>query len=134
MTLFKITAKQNSHSNGLRLEKGMSVEVASKYMSNPIVVNGGLEVQEEQSGLTCKNKAKNNFIRYSYSIYKIIPFNLRQITEETVISPCPKVQTSYRLYILNSKKSSLNNFLNTFLKTIHQLIKERVKERWKNNQ
>ncbi len=44
MALFKITAKQNCHSNGLRLEKGMSVEVASKYMSNPIMVNGGQEV------------------------------------------------------------------------------------------
>jgi hypothetical protein len=46
MALFRITAKQNSHSNGLRLEKGMSVQVASKYSSNPIVVNGGQEVQD----------------------------------------------------------------------------------------
>ena len=45
MKLFEIRAKQNSHSNGLRLEKGMIVQVASKYASNPIVINGGQEVQ-----------------------------------------------------------------------------------------
>lgn len=46
MALFRITAKQNSYSNGLRLEKGMSVDVASKYSSNPIMSNGGHEVQD----------------------------------------------------------------------------------------
>ncbi len=46
MALFKITVKSNSHSNGIKLEKGMSVQVASKYMSNPVMVNGGHEVQD----------------------------------------------------------------------------------------
>ena len=46
MALFRITAKQKSYSNGLRLEKGMSVDVASKYMSNPIMLNAGQEVQD----------------------------------------------------------------------------------------
>ncbi len=43
MGLFKITVKQNKYSNGVNLEKGMFVEVASKY-SNPLTTNGGHEV------------------------------------------------------------------------------------------
>jgi len=43
MGLFKITVKQNRNSNGVNLEKGMSVEVSSKY-TNPLTTNGGQEV------------------------------------------------------------------------------------------
>ena len=43
MALFLITVKQNHYANGIRLEKGMTVEVSSKY-SNPITTNGGHEV------------------------------------------------------------------------------------------
>lgn len=45
MALFRVTVKQNKFSNGIRLEKGMSVEVSSKY-SNPLTTNGGHEVQD----------------------------------------------------------------------------------------
>ena len=45
MALFKITVKNSGTVNGIRLEKGMSVEVASTY-SNPVSTNGGLEVQD----------------------------------------------------------------------------------------
>lgn len=43
MALFKITVKSSRTVNGIRLEKGMSVEVVSKY-SNPVSTNGGHEV------------------------------------------------------------------------------------------
>jgi len=43
MALFLITVKQNHFANGIRLEKGMSVEVASSY-SNPLTTNVGREV------------------------------------------------------------------------------------------
>lgn len=43
MALFKITVKSTSVTNGIRLEKGMSVEVVSSY-SNPMTTNGGKEV------------------------------------------------------------------------------------------
>lgn len=43
MALFLITVKQNHYANGIRLEKGMTVEVVSKY-SNPMTTNGGHEV------------------------------------------------------------------------------------------
>lgn len=43
MALFRITVKQNKYSNGIRLEKGMVVDVPSKY-SNPLGTNGSKEV------------------------------------------------------------------------------------------
>lgn len=43
MALFRITVKQNKYSNGIRLEKGMTVDVSSTY-SNPVTTNGGHEV------------------------------------------------------------------------------------------
>lgn len=46
MALFKATINRTATQNGIRLEKGMSVEIASKYTSNPISINGGHEVVE----------------------------------------------------------------------------------------
>ncbi len=43
MALFRITVKQNKYANGIRLEKGMTVNVSSTY-SNPVTTNGGHEV------------------------------------------------------------------------------------------
>lgn len=43
MALFRITVKQNNYANGIRLEKGMTVDVSSTY-SNPVTTNGGHEV------------------------------------------------------------------------------------------
>lgn len=43
MALFRITVTHTRITNGIRLEKGMSVEVASSY-SNPLTTNGGHEV------------------------------------------------------------------------------------------
>lgn len=44
MPLFKVTVKQSKNSNGIRLEKGMSVEVVSNSFSNPVSTNGGQSV------------------------------------------------------------------------------------------
>ena len=41
MPLFRITVKQSKNSNGVRIEKGMSVEVVTQSMSNPVSTNGG---------------------------------------------------------------------------------------------
>ncbi len=43
MALFRITVRQNKYSNGIRLEKGMTVDVSSRY-SNPVTTNGGHEI------------------------------------------------------------------------------------------
>ena len=39
--LYRITVKQAKNSNGIRVEKGMSVDVVSNSMSNPVNTNGG---------------------------------------------------------------------------------------------
>lgn len=43
MALFRITVKQNKYANGIRLEKGMTVDVSSSY-TNPLLNNGAHEV------------------------------------------------------------------------------------------
>lgn len=44
MPLYRVTVKQSKNSNGIRLEKGMSVEVVSNSFSNPVLTNGGQSV------------------------------------------------------------------------------------------
>ena len=44
MPLFRITVKSNKFSNGIRLERGMTVDVVSNSMSNPVITNSGQNV------------------------------------------------------------------------------------------
>lgn len=44
--LYRITVKQNKIANGIRVEKGMSVEVVTNSFSNPITTNGGQPVAD----------------------------------------------------------------------------------------
>ncbi len=44
MALYKITVKSSSTTNGIKLEKGMSVQVTTRTTYNPISTNGGKEV------------------------------------------------------------------------------------------
>ena len=41
---FRITVKTAKNSNGVRIEKGMSVDVVSNSFNNPVVTNGGQSV------------------------------------------------------------------------------------------
>lgn len=41
MPLFRVTVKQMKLTSGIRIEPGMSVDVASNSMSNPLTTNGG---------------------------------------------------------------------------------------------
>lgn len=41
MARFRITTKRVKNSNGIRIEPGMSVEVVTQSMSNPVSTNGG---------------------------------------------------------------------------------------------
>lgn len=45
MPRFLITTKCMKNSNGIRIEPGMSVEVVTNSMSNPVITNGGREVE-----------------------------------------------------------------------------------------
>jgi len=44
MPLFKVTIKRQKNSNNIRLEKGMSVEVVTNSMSNPVTTDKGILV------------------------------------------------------------------------------------------
>ena len=47
MPLFRVTVKTAKNSNGIRIEKGMSVEVVtSSTSSNPLTTNGGQAVAD----------------------------------------------------------------------------------------
>ncbi|MBQ7947581.1 MAG: hypothetical protein IJ277_05410 [Bacteroidaceae bacterium] len=46
MPLFRVTVKQSKLSGGLRIERGMSVDVVTNSMSNPLTVNGGQAVAD----------------------------------------------------------------------------------------
>ena len=46
MPLFRISVKQPKITGGQRIEKGMSVDVVTNSMSNPVVTNGGQPVVE----------------------------------------------------------------------------------------
>lgn len=41
MALFQITTKHLKNTNGIRIEPGMTVQVVSQSMSNPVCTNGG---------------------------------------------------------------------------------------------
>nr|WP_314646518.1 DUF6140 family protein [uncultured Prevotella sp.] len=44
MPIFQITTKNRKQVNGIRIEPGMSVQVVTQSMSNPITTNGGQAV------------------------------------------------------------------------------------------
>ena len=41
MARYRITTKHVKNSNGIRIEPGMTVEVVTQSMSNPVTTNGG---------------------------------------------------------------------------------------------
>lgn len=46
MPLFRVTVKQMKLSGGVRIERGMSVDVVTNSMSNPLTTNGGQAVAD----------------------------------------------------------------------------------------
>lgn len=46
MARFIVTTKQMKNANGIRIEPGMSVEVVTQSMSNPVLTNGGQPVAD----------------------------------------------------------------------------------------
>lgn len=46
MPLFRVTVKTPKNANGVRIERGMSVDVVSNSMSNPVSTNGGQPVAD----------------------------------------------------------------------------------------
>ena len=46
MPLFRVTVKQMKLTSGIRIEPGMTVDVVSNSMSNPLITNGGQAVAD----------------------------------------------------------------------------------------
>ena len=46
MPIFRVTVKQMKNDNGIRLERGMSVDVSTSSFSNPVTTNGGQLVSD----------------------------------------------------------------------------------------
>lgn len=46
MTVFRVTVKTAKNSNGVRIEKGMTVDVVTNSMMNPVITDGGKSVIE----------------------------------------------------------------------------------------
>jgi hypothetical protein len=44
--IYKITVKNSKNSNGIRVERGMSVEVVTNTITNPVTTNGGQAVAD----------------------------------------------------------------------------------------
>lgn len=44
--LYRVTVKSSKNSNGIRIERGMSVEVATNNITNPVTTNGGQAVAD----------------------------------------------------------------------------------------
>jgi hypothetical protein len=59
MPLFRITVKNGKNSKGIRLEKGMSVDVVSQSFSNPVTTNGGESVTDAISTIKQYYKPAN---------------------------------------------------------------------------
>lgn len=46
MARFRITTKMMKNSNGVRIEPGMTVEVVTQSLNNPLLTNGGQAVAD----------------------------------------------------------------------------------------
>lgn len=46
MPLFRVTVKQSKLTSGIRIERGMQVDVVTNSMSNPLTTNGGQAVAD----------------------------------------------------------------------------------------
>ena len=42
--LYRVTVKQNKLTSGMRIERGMSVDVVTNTITNPVTTNGGQPV------------------------------------------------------------------------------------------
>lgn len=44
--LYRVSVKSNKNSNGIRIERGMSVEVVTNNITNPVTTNSGQAVAD----------------------------------------------------------------------------------------
>ena len=44
--IYRVTVKSSKNSNGIRVERGMSVDVVTNNITNPVTTNGGQAVAD----------------------------------------------------------------------------------------
>lgn len=44
--VYRVTVKNSKNSNGIRVERGMSVDVVTNNITNPVTTNGGQSVAD----------------------------------------------------------------------------------------
>ena len=57
--IYKITVKTSKNSNGIRIERGMSVEVVTNNITNPVTTNGGQAVVDALCVFTASTSARS---------------------------------------------------------------------------
>ena len=66
MPRFIITTKRMCNNNGIRIEPGMSVEVITQSMSNPVLTNGGQSVVDAFTRIYCIDIRKVGALNMNY--------------------------------------------------------------------
>jgi hypothetical protein len=66
MARFKIEIIKSGFKNGIQFEKGMSVEVIVLYNSNPVIQDGGKEVQNAFLRIYGIDLKKNGLLNLGY--------------------------------------------------------------------
>lgn len=72
MPLFRITIKHNKTTNNVVLQKGMSVDIPTITSTNPLLVNGGEEVQAAFMRIYGKDLKKAGALNSGYLDVKIV--------------------------------------------------------------
>ena len=73
MAKFRITTKMMKNSNGVRIEPGMTVEVVTQSMNNPLLTNGGQAVADAFMriyGIDIKKAGALNMVYFNFSKFK----------------------------------------------------------------
>ncbi len=72
MPLYRITIKADKNTNAVVLQKGMSVDIPTLTSTNPLLVNGGKEVQDAFMRIYGKDLRRAGALNSGYLDVKII--------------------------------------------------------------
>ena len=92
MALFRVTVKQMKNTNGIRVEKGMSVEVVTNSLSNPLTTNGGQAVADAFYRIYGIDAQKAGILSTVYLDVQRIRESIEDsMREATLLSSCVRV-------------------------------------------
>ncbi len=73
MPIFRISVKHDKNTNGVVLQRGMSVDIPTVTSSNPLTVNGGKEVQDAFMRIYGKDLSKAGALSSAWLNVEIMP-------------------------------------------------------------